>query len=179
MGEVGSEALRGTWSGTLFSASSRDYGILLLNLPRIWKRPRRSSHRKDFLNRARNARCIRSHSSGIKCRNLAHRARVKDPARAKKSVDDLRNQPLEAFETSSARSHRSMKYKTSPDSYPRPILTPRPMGEVGSESARNLEWDLIQRVLARLWNSASWSSSGFSRKPSSLGPDSLRTFQVR
>lgn len=25
--------------------------------------------------------------------------------------------------------------------------------QVGSEPARNLEWDLIQRVLARLWNS--------------------------
>jgi len=30
MGEVGREALRATWSGTLYSASSRDYGILLL-----------------------------------------------------------------------------------------------------------------------------------------------------
>src|SRR5208283_5792381 len=28
---------------------------------------------------------------------------------------------------------------------------PHPMGEGGSESSRNLEWDLIQRVLARLW----------------------------
>src|SRR5580700_5890735 len=32
MGEVGREALRATWSGTLISASSRDYGILL----RFW-----------------------------------------------------------------------------------------------------------------------------------------------
>ena len=35
---------------------------------------------------------------------------------------------------------------------PKSSCNPRPMGEVGSESARNLEWDLIQRVLARLWN---------------------------
>ena len=38
------------------------------------------------------------------------------------------------------------------------------MGEVGSESARNLEWDLIQRVLARLWNSGSLPSTGLSRR---------------
>jgi len=39
------------------------------------------------------------------------------------------------------------------------FLTPRPMGEVGPESTRDLERDLIQRVLARLWNSVSASSS--------------------
>jgi hypothetical protein len=38
MGEVGHEALRVTWSGTLSSASSRDYGILRLDFFRAAKK---------------------------------------------------------------------------------------------------------------------------------------------
>jgi hypothetical protein len=34
MGEVARKALRAGWSGTLFSASSRDYGILVLRRTR-------------------------------------------------------------------------------------------------------------------------------------------------
>jgi hypothetical protein len=35
------------------------------------------------------------------------------------------------------------------------------MGEVARESSSELEWDLVQRVLVRLWNSASLTAASF------------------
>jgi hypothetical protein len=54
MGEVGREALRATWSGTLVSASSRDYGNLWLLLE--FGVCSEILSELDFLNRARSAR---------------------------------------------------------------------------------------------------------------------------
>ncbi len=142
-------SLRGTWSGTLFSASSRDYGILSAAdlRHRIISRPQGSG--ADFLNRTRSACCMRSHSrplakpraqpfyfaSGSASLRLsgfaAHRARVK-----RRRVS--RRPPPHAI--------RQFRFRCG--SAPSSDLDPRPLGEVGSESARNLEWDLIQRVFA-------------------------------